>query len=104
MPKEERVSLSKRAAQAEPPAVLTSAATGEGVAELAALIRARLQKDMRTRNVIVDDGNGALIHWLYENTEVLRRSDLDGGSLQFEVRVALEREHDLDRHLGFGAA
>ena len=104
LPGEERASLSKRAAQAEPPAVLTSAATGEGVAELAALIRARLQKDMRTRNVIVDDGNGALIHWLYENTEVLRRCDLDGGSLQFEVRLAPEREHDLDRHLRRGAA
>ena len=78
---------------------MTSAATGEGISDLAALIRGLLQKDMRTRNVVVDDGNGALIHWLYENTEVLRRHDLNDGSLQFEVRFASEKECDLDRHL-----
>ncbi len=39
--------------------------------DLAAMIRGRLQKDMRTRSVVVDDADGALIHWLYENTEVL---------------------------------
>ncbi len=99
LPEEERASLSKRAAQAKPAAVLSSAATGEGVAELAALIRGQLEKDMRTRNVVVDDGNGALIHWLYENTEVLRRHDLHDGNLQFEVRLASEKECDLDRHL-----
>ncbi len=99
LPEEERASLAKRAAQAKPAAVLISAAAGEGVAELAALIRGRLQKDMRTRNVVVDDGNGALIHWLYENTEVLGRHDLNDGSLQFEVRLASEKECNLDRHL-----
>jgi GTPase len=96
---EERASLSRRAAQASPPAILLSAATGEGVADLAGLIRHRLNQDMKTRNVVVEDGDGALIHWLYENTEVLRRQDCDDGSLHFEVRLAPGREHDLDRHL-----
>ena len=101
---EERASLSNRAAQAQPPAVLISAATGEGMSDLAALIRCRLQANMLTRNVIVDDGDGALIHWLYENTEVVHRCDLNDGSLQFEVRLASDRERDLDRHLRRGAA
>jgi GTP-binding protein HflX len=96
---EERLSLAKRASQANPPAVLISAATGEGIADLAAMIRTRLQKDMRTRSVVVDDADGALIHWLYENTEVLRRHNSGDGSLHFEVRLASEREYDLDRHL-----
>ena len=104
LPGEERPSLSKRAAQAQPPAVLISAATGEGMANLAASIRSRLQMNMRTRNVIVDDGDGALIHWLYENTEVLSRRDLDDGSLRFEVRLASDRERDLDWRLRRGAA
>jgi GTP-binding protein HflX len=99
LPGEERASLAKRAAQAQPPAVLMSAATGEGVADLATLIRSRLLTNMRTRSVIVGDRDGALIHWLYENTEVLRRSDLTDGSLQFEVRLASDRERDLDRRL-----
>jgi GTP-binding protein HflX len=99
LPPEERERLSKRAGQAQPASVLVSAATGEGVADLAALIRSRLQKTMRTRDVVVDDSNGALIHWLYENTEVLHREDCHNGSLRFELRVACERERDLDRHL-----
>ncbi len=99
LPEEERATLSKRASQAAHPATLLSAATGEGVAGLAAMIRGRLQKRMSTRNVVVDDANGALIHWLYENTEVLGRHDCHDGSLHFEVRLASERESDLDRHL-----
>ncbi len=99
LPPEERAHLAKRARQREQPAVLVSAATGEGIPQLAALIRSRLQKDMSTRNVVVDQGNGPLIHWLYENTEILDRQDYHDGSLHFEVRVALDRERDLDRHL-----
>ncbi|MGB9163928.1 MAG: hypothetical protein WCC41_05690 [Rhodomicrobium sp.] len=68
------------------------------------MIRSRLQMNMRTRNVIVDDSDGALIHWLYENTEVLSRRDLDDGSLRFEVRLASDRERDLDWRLRRGAA
>ncbi len=96
---EDRAAFSRRAAQADHSAILVSAATGEGVADLAALIRGRLHMDMKTRNVIVGDGDGALIHWLYENTEVLRRQDCEDGSLEFEVRLAPGRERDLDRHL-----
>jgi GTPase len=96
---EERTALLRRAAQASPPAILLSAATGEGVADLARLIRNRLNWDMKTRNVVVEDGDGALIHWLYENTEVLRRQDCEDGSLHFEVRIPPGREPDLDRHL-----
>ena len=40
-------------------------------------------------------GDGALIHWLYENTEVLSRRDLDDGGLRFEVRLGSDRERDL---------
>jgi GTP-binding protein HflX len=96
---EERASLSKRAALARRPAVLASAATGEGVADLAELIKRRLRQDMTTRTVVVEDSDGALIHWLYENTEVIRRQDCEDGSLHFEVRLAPGRERDLDRYL-----
>ncbi len=99
LPEDERETLSKRAGQSGRIAVLLSAATGEGVGDLAAMVRDRLQKHMLTRNVIVGDGEGALIHWLYENTEILRRDDGHDGELHFEVRLASEREGDLDRHL-----
>lgn len=104
LPEEERAALSRRAAHGTPPAVLISARTGEGVTELTSMIQARLRSTMRTRNVIVGDSEGAFIHWLYENTEVLGRRDLENGSSQFEIRLAPERERDLDRHLRRGAA
>jgi GTP-binding protein HflX len=96
---EERSRLAIRARQRHGAAALVSAASGKGVAGLAALIRRRLQKSMSTRNLVVDNCNGSLIHWLYENTEVLGRHDRDDGSLHFEVRLAPEREGDLDRYL-----
>ena len=100
LPEEEHARLLKRAGQGDSPAVLISAATGEGVADLALLVRRRLQRQMCTRSVVVNDGDGLLIHWLYENTEILDRHDCHDGSLHFQVRVPCEREGDLDRHLG----
>jgi GTP-binding protein HflX len=96
---DERQRLSRRAGDGRREAVLVSAATGEGVAELAGLIGQRLQRQTYTRDVVVDHGNGSLIHWLYENTEILDRRDYHDGSLHFQVRVAPEREGDLNRHL-----
>ncbi len=99
LPIEDRTRLTKRASQRERPAVVLSAAHGDGVPELRTIICQRLQTNMSTRKVVVNHGNGLLIHWLYENTEVLGMRDDQEGSLHFEVRLAREREHDLDRHL-----
>jgi GTP-binding protein HflX len=99
LPEEEHLRLLKKAGQTDNPAVLASAANGEGVAELAQAIRRRLQRPMCTRNVDVEHTNGSLIHWLYENTEIVERHDT-GDGLHFQVRLVPEREADLDRHLG----
>ena len=99
LPPDEHERLAKQAGQGRHSAVLVSAGTGEGLAALAALVRRRLQKQTSTRTVVVSHAGGPLIHWLYENTEILRRDDNQDGSVEFEVRVAQEREGDLDRHL-----
>ncbi len=99
LPEEERTRLSKLASKNIPPAVLLSAKTGESVAELVEMIHQRLQAGASTRDVVVGTGNGLLVHWLYENTEVLHRHDQEDGSLRFQVRVPCGRLPDLDRHL-----
>jgi GTP-binding protein HflX len=99
LPAEEHERLAKTAAQERHGAVLVSATTGEGVGELAGLIRRRLQKDTCTRSVVLGHGDGPLIHWLYENAEILGRHDGQDGTMHFEIRVPSEREGDLDRHL-----
>ncbi len=99
LPPEERERFAQQAGQGRHSAVLVSAVTGEGLAALAYLIRQRLQKQTTVRTVVVSHDGGPLIHWLYENTEILVRRDDPGGDVEFEVRVPQEREGDLDRHL-----
>lgn len=99
LPDHEQISLAKRASQSDPSAVLVSAATGDGVEALSDLVRERLRESMSTRSVVVDESDGPLIHWLYENTEILERRNDQDGHLHFEVRLAAEREGDLNRHL-----
>ncbi len=99
LPADERRRRAKSLELGRHAAALVSAVTGEGVGVLASLIRGRLEKHTSTRTVAVDPGNGRLIHWLYENTEILGRRDDHNGSLEFDVRVAQEREGDLDCHL-----
>ncbi len=85
--------------RAEDTAVLVSAATGEGVDTLRTAIAERLRSPFRMRRVVVNQGNGPLIHWLYENTDVLDRLDTEDGHFHFSVSIPMERERDLDRHL-----
>jgi GTP-binding protein HflX len=96
---EDKQRLSNRVNLGEHSAVLVSAATGEGVAELMGYLQNRLAHEKRTRTLVVDHGNGPLINWLYENTEILDRQDYHDGSLHFQVRLPPEREPDLDRRL-----
>jgi GTPase len=103
LPAEEHARLAKVAEHEHHPAALLSAATGEGIKALAHLIRRRLRKRASTRTVTVDYGNGRLIHWLYENAEILARRDDSNGMLELKVRVAQEQEGNLDRHLRRGA-
>jgi GTP-binding protein HflX len=103
LPPEEHARLGTVAEHEHHAATLISAATGEGIGALAHLIRRRLQKRASTRTVTVDYGNGRLIHWLYENAEILARRDDSDGMLELKVRVAQEQEGNLDRHLRRGA-
>lgn len=86
--------------RADHAAALVSAMTGEGTAELMALVRQRLQGAFRVREVICDPANGLLIHWLYENTEVLDRQDYQDGSLRFMVKLPPQKEPHLDSRIG----
>ena len=36
-----------------------------------------------TRTIVAQHGDGLLIHWLYENTEVLSRRDSSDGHVEF---------------------
>ena len=81
------------------PPVLLSAVTGEGVAELLAAIDARLSTGDELIEVVVTAGNGRLLAWVHEHTDVVSRTDEDDGSSRLKVRVSAENRHRLEREL-----
>ena len=74
--------------------VLVSALTGEGLPDLLATIEDRIARDRRTMQVTLDAQDGKTLHWIYENAEVLSRSDGEDGAVTLDVRgdeATLER-------------
>ncbi|XWN29098.1 MAG: GTPase HflX [Devosia sp.] len=97
VPEEVRQTL-KSAAQAQG-AVLISAATGEGVDALLQAIEDGLARTSHTMTADVDPADGALLAWLYRNTEVLDRHDGDG-ALTLTLRIPDAQKADALHRLG----
>ncbi|MET3692290.1 GTPase HflX [Methylobacterium goesingense] len=72
--------------------VLVSAVTGEGLGVLTARIEARIARQRSTFAVILPPEDGAALHWLYENAEVLDRREEEGGTMHLAIRIAPEKE------------
>jgi GTP-binding protein HflX len=88
----QREALRSKAATAAPPAVLVSAATGEGMAELLARIERMLMAGRPTVTVELGAEQLGAAPWLYENTEVLERSDdPETGRARLKLRIAESR-------------
>jgi GTPase len=81
-------------------ASLVSAVTGEGLATLLADIEKRLNQKRDTLDIAVKPEEGSLSNWIYENCEVVQRSDLGEGVTGLRIRVAPEKRHVLARLAG----
>ncbi|WP_420392795.1 GTPase HflX [Acuticoccus sp.] len=97
LPPDERVE--RAAAAAAQGAVLASAATGEGIDALLIAVEDRLARRAEVRDVAVPATDGALLAWLYRNTEVLSRRD-GGPSVELTVRIPEARLADALGRLG----
>ncbi|MCK2052710.1 GTPase HflX [Methylobacterium sp. 37f] len=71
---------------------LVSAVTGEGLGVLTARIEARIARQRSTFAVVLPPEDGAALHWLYENAEVLDRREEEGGTMHLAIRIAPEKE------------
>ncbi|HEX8418218.1 MAG TPA: GTPase HflX [Methylobacterium sp.] len=72
--------------------VLVSSLTGEGLPALVARIEARIARQRSTFAVVLPPEDGAALHWLYENAEVLDRREEEGGTIHLAIRIAPEKE------------
>jgi GTP-binding protein HflX len=77
--------------------VVVSALMGEGVPALLDEIEARVSAGRSTLDLEVPAADGEGLHWLYEHTEVLERTDGEDGSLKLRVRVQPERAESVRR-------
>jgi GTP-binding protein HflX len=94
-----QILLNEAARDASHPA-LVSAATGEGLRALLGEIETRLGRARTAAKVTVGPEDGALANWVYENCEVLERSDLGDGIVALRVRVPPEKRDALERLAG----
>ena len=72
--------------------ILISAATGDGLDALVALLEHRLTHKRARYAIDLAPENGAGLNWLYEQAEVLDREAAEDGSVHVTVRVAPEKE------------
>lgn len=95
--------LERERAENEAPrygAILVSAITGVGLETLLAEIEARLNSRRQTLEIAVRPQEGALSNWIYENCEVISRSDLGDGVTSLRIRVAPDKREKLARVAG----
>ena len=72
--------------------VLVSAATGVGLDVLFDAIDARLGAADEILNIVVPAHEGALISWLYANSDILERTATADGDVAIKLRVASEKK------------
>ena len=95
--------VARERAQNEAPrygASLVSAVSGFGLDALLAEIERRLNRRRQTVQINVQPEEGALSNWIYENCEVIARSDLADGVTSLKIRVAPEKRDRLARVAG----
>jgi GTP-binding protein HflX len=86
LPHEERADRASDARRAHPPAVLVSAATGEGCEGLLAAV-AGLVDEAPPVEVRTPAGEGAAIAWLYRHGRVIERDEGDDGAVRLSVSL-----------------
>jgi GTP-binding protein HflX len=79
---------------------LVSAVTGYGLKSLLGEIETRLNRTRDTVDLVLQPDEGALSNWIYENCEVVDRSDLGDGVTHLRIRVAPEKRYRLARLAG----
>lgn len=83
----------------EQPPVAISAATGEGIEELVALIETRLSGRTTVVDVRLRPDQLQLTDWLYRSGSVLKRRDREDGGLDLSIRTTAARAAEIDERV-----
>ena len=99
LPELERDEVENQARRMDPPPVLVSAVTGEGVPLLLAEIERRISGHDEIIDVMLPPSAGKLAHWLHENAEVVSREVDEAGQTHYRVRVDAIRKARLEARM-----
>lgn len=94
-----RQELGRAAARAAGGPVMVSAVTGEGIEALLTWIGAHFKREFVERDVELAPGRGDIVHWLYENADVLERRDCENGGVRLRLRLAAAKLAQLEHRL-----
>ena len=83
--------IANRAARSDHAVLLLSAASGEGVPGLLQVLDDKLGAHDRELEVCIAPDQGAALHWVYENAEVLGRHDEEDGSCRLQIRLGEDK-------------
>jgi GTP-binding protein HflX len=89
LPQDDREALLGDAKRAHPPAILVSAASGEGCPELLQAV-AGLVDEAPPVDVRASAADGAAVAWLYRNGRVLEREEADDGGVRLAVSLSAQ--------------
>ncbi|MDX2264643.1 MAG: GTPase HflX [Hyphomicrobiales bacterium] len=93
---EAREAMRRAASRNTPPAVLASAMSGEGAADILRAVQDVLHRAYVLRRITIAPTDGALQHWVYENGCVLEREIAEDGAVRMLVRLAPANAARLD--------
>jgi GTPase len=95
----ERFSALKNGKQSPRAIVELSAATGEGVEKLLALIEEKLAGSLQEIKVKLPVTKMAELGWIYKNAEIVSRKDNKDGSVTFGLRMSALSSAELEERL-----
>ena len=101
---DDKASLVQAVARHKPPAYCVSAVTGDGIAHLTAALDAQLGRNALDIVIQVAVHEGAFINWLYENTHVVTRDEMDTGEIRLHLLVPDIKADVFHRHLASAMA
>ncbi|HWK66855.1 MAG TPA: GTPase HflX [Rhizobiaceae bacterium] len=81
------------------PPIAISAATGEGIDALVAVIEERVAGALESLTVTLSPDQLGLVDWLYRNGDVVGREDRDDGSVTFSINTTAAAKAEIENRL-----
>ena len=96
---DKRSIIAQDALRGESEVCITSAYSGDGLEELLGKVDEIILRQHEIREITIPSYDGSLLNWLYENAEIIERSDSELGDINCQVRVSPDNSGKLDKLL-----